>query len=165
MTPERFESLSRRQRECLRGVSQLKASGEIATELNISTSTVNSYVAEAVQLLGARNRREAAMALSRYESGAPEKHGGEEIRVVPTPPPEPPVATPEVATTASNPASGWTLPLPFRRRGQADNDLSVASRLLWIPAITVGVAIGFGMLMNGLQIAAALIEKFSRALS
>jgi hypothetical protein len=146
-------------------VSQLKASGEIATELSISTSTVNSYVAEAVQLLGARNRREAAMALSRHENGAPEKHGVEGTRVVPVPSPDPPFVPPEVADTAAGPMAGWSRPLRFRRRGQADNDLFVASRLLWVPVLAVGVAIGFGMLMNGLQIAAALIERFSRVFS
>lgn len=165
MTHERFESLSPRQRECLRLVAQLKAAGEIATELNISVSTVNGYVAEAVRHLGARNRREAAKALSEYEAGAPEKHRGEETRVVEPSPTGPPTATPETASTIASPAQGWSLRLPIRRQEQVDNHLSVTERLFWIPAVALAVAIAFGMLMTGLQIAAALIERVAGPLA
>ncbi|MGO7251502.1 helix-turn-helix transcriptional regulator, partial [Rhizobium brockwellii] len=61
---------TRRHRECLRGVKALKGSKEIATELGLGKSTVDSYLAEAVRLLGARNRREAAMALADHEAQA-----------------------------------------------------------------------------------------------
>jgi DNA-binding CsgD family transcriptional regulator len=159
MTPERFESLSPRQRECLRLVAELKAAGEIATELNISVSTVNGYIAEAVRHLGARNRREAAKSLSEYEASAPEKHGGEETRVVEPTPSGAPMAPPETASAIVPPAQGWSLKLPIRRQEQVDNHLSVAERLFWVPAVALAIAIAFGMLMTGLQIAAALIER------
>ncbi|MEJ8628966.1 helix-turn-helix transcriptional regulator [Sphingomonas sp. I4] len=66
--PERFALLTRRHRECLRGVKALKGSKEIAIELGLGKSTVDSYLAEAVRLLGARNRRDAAIALAEHEA-------------------------------------------------------------------------------------------------
>lgn len=164
MTPDRIESLSKRQRECLRGVAQLKAAGEIATELKIATTTVNSYVADAVRLLGARNRREAARALTTYEGQHPEKHRGDETRVAGEAVDAPPIVPPGTIAPVPSPERAWWERLPIRRKGQADSDLSVASRLLWIPALAVFLEVGFGMLMTGLQIAAAMIESFARAL-
>lgn len=163
MTPDRFRSLSPRQRECLRGVRDLKAAGEIATELGISISTVNGYLADAVRHLGARNRREAALALARHESGDPENGGGGEIRVVPAASGGPAPASPEMVEASRAPQRGRFPRLPIRRVGEADNELTTTERLIWIPAIALGVAIGFGMLMTGLQIAAALIERVTGA--
>lgn len=73
MTPERFALLTRRHRECLRGVKALKGSKEIAAELGLGKSTVDIYLAEAVRLLGARNRREAALAPPNMKSMKPRK--------------------------------------------------------------------------------------------
>jgi DNA-binding CsgD family transcriptional regulator len=75
-----FDRLSRRHRECLRGVRALKGSKEIAEELGIEKSTVDSYLTEAVKLLGARNRRDAALRWAAYERlfqkrGTPIKSG------------------------------------------------------------------------------------------
>ena len=67
-----FDRLSRRHRECLRGVRALKGSKEIAEELGIEKSTVDSYLTEAVKLLGARNRRDAALRWAAYEDQAAE---------------------------------------------------------------------------------------------
>lgn len=55
--------------------------------------------------------------------------------------------------------------LPFRRKGQRGNDLSVGDRLIWIQAITLGIAIAFGMLMTGLQVLTGLIESVAQRLS
>ncbi|MDR6144974.1 DNA-binding CsgD family transcriptional regulator [Sphingomonas sp. SORGH_AS870] len=53
--------LSPRQIECLRLVwSRRATSKEIAAELGISKSTVDKYIAEAIELTGARDRRQAA---------------------------------------------------------------------------------------------------------
>lgn len=82
MTPERFALLTRRHRECLRGVKALKGSKEIAAELGLGKSTVDSYLAEAVRLLGARNRREAALALAEYEVDETEKVIDENDQVI-----------------------------------------------------------------------------------
>ena len=52
--------LTVRQRDCLRLVGQLKKTEQIAGELGIAPSTVNTHIERAVALLGAANRREAA---------------------------------------------------------------------------------------------------------
>lgn len=57
------ESLTPRQAECLRLVWERQTSKEIAAELGLSKGTVDTYIFEAVAVLGARNRREAAAML------------------------------------------------------------------------------------------------------
>ena len=60
-TPAEGARLSPRQRDCLRLVwSRRATSKEIGAELGISKSTVDAYIAQAVELLGARDRRHAA---------------------------------------------------------------------------------------------------------
>lgn len=187
--PAGFDRLTRRHRECLRGVRALKGSKEIAEELGIEKSTVDSYLTEAVRLLGARNRRDAALRWSEYEAQldapsdeeeketssdpTPDKIGGDSARLVPPADDPPPAAVPDegfvraaepVGAAPFRPASTG-IRLPFRRKGQRGNDLSVGDRLIWIQAITLGIAIGFGMLMNGLQALTHLIETVSRSLS
>lgn len=53
--------ISERERECLRWVSEGKTTDEVAVILGVSSNTVNSYVAHAIQKLSARNR---AMAIA-----------------------------------------------------------------------------------------------------
>ena len=53
--------LSERQRECLKWVSEGKTTEEVALILGVSSNTVNSYVAHAIQKFGASNR---AMAIA-----------------------------------------------------------------------------------------------------
>ncbi|KQM88486.1 hypothetical protein ASE67_01640 [Sphingomonas sp. Leaf23] len=55
--------LTPRERRCLELVALHFDTGQIATELGISTATVNGYLADARQKLGARNRKEAARML------------------------------------------------------------------------------------------------------
>ena len=65
--PEMLESaamenpLSERERECLYWVSAGKTTDEVAVILGVSSNTVNSYVAHAIQKFGASNR---AMAMA-----------------------------------------------------------------------------------------------------
>jgi len=188
--PKRFDRLARRHRECLRGVRALKGSKEIAEELGIEKSTVDSYLTEAVRVLGAKNRRDAALMLAEHEDAAPkstehpeeivkteenqhpDKIGGDSARLVSTPdalpipisPGEQVAGQPDGERTGPAPRP-FVARLPFRRKGQADNELSVGDRLIWIQAIAVGTAIGFGMLAMGLQVVTTLIENVSRTLS
>ena len=187
--PARFDRLTRRHRECLRGVRALKGSKEIADTLGIEKSTVDKYLTEAVKVLGARNRRDAALMLAAHEAGAseashsettemmdesaPDKMGGDSARLVdpaidlpvPVSPDETIVRAPGVPGEAMQrplfPGIRW----PFRRKGQRDNDLSVGDRLIWIQAIALSIAIGFGMLMTGLQVLTGIIETIARRLS
>ncbi|WP_267394659.1 MULTISPECIES: LuxR C-terminal-related transcriptional regulator [unclassified Sphingomonas] len=188
----RFDRLSRRHRECLRAVRQLKGSKEIAEQLGIEKSTVDSYITEAVKLLGARNRREAALWFAEHEAAGlpavaadcavfpdfpaaedPDKIGGDSARLAApaislppsTSPDEPFVGQPGGTGDAPSRPRSPGIRLPFRRKGQAGNELSIGSRLIWIQAITLGIAIGFGMLMIGLQILTGMIESVTRHLS
>lgn len=52
--------LSQRQIDCLRRVAELKKTEQIAEELGISPSTVNTHIERAMTILGAPSRREAA---------------------------------------------------------------------------------------------------------
>jgi len=178
MTPERFALLTRRHRECLRGVKALKGSKEIAAELGLGKSTVDSYLTEAVRLLGARNRRDAAIALADFE--AHENDQVAEIEAEPTPhkiipdsaglvsepTPMPLPMAPDGSTVGGAVQGGHVhasprLSLPVRRQGQARNDMTMAERLLWIPTIAVALAIGFGMLATGLDVMTRVIGRLS----
>lgn len=55
------DPLSERERECLLWVSEGKTTDEVALILGVSSNTVNSYVAHAIQKFGASNR---AMAIA-----------------------------------------------------------------------------------------------------
>jgi DNA-binding CsgD family transcriptional regulator len=57
--------LTDKQRECMRLVVMRKSSKEIARELGIAKPTVDQRVANARQILGARNRDEAAIMFAR----------------------------------------------------------------------------------------------------
>jgi DNA-binding CsgD family transcriptional regulator len=178
MTPERFALLTRRHRECLRGVKALKGAKEIATELGLGKSTVDSYLAEAVRLLGARNRREAALALAEYEAEAngqvnviieedsPHKIIPDSSGLFFEPNPVPVPISPDGSTVGGAVQDGHVhassrLPLPIRRRGQLRNDMTMAERLLWVPTIAIAFAIGFGMLATGLDVMTRVIGRMS----
>lgn len=185
----RFDRLTRRHRDCLRGVRDLKGSKEIAEDLGIEKSTVDSYLTEAVKLIGARNRRDAALQWARHEAEAsqlsasqsvaipaeiaPDKIGGHSARLS-EPAAAPPltvspdeliVGAPGVPEEPPSRQGSSGIRLPFRRKGQRNNDLSVGDRLIWIQAITLGIAIAFGMLMTGLQVLTGLIETVAQRLS
>jgi DNA-binding CsgD family transcriptional regulator len=53
--------LTERERECLRWVSEGKTTDEVALILGVSSNTVNSYIAHAINKFGASNR---AMAIA-----------------------------------------------------------------------------------------------------
>jgi DNA-binding CsgD family transcriptional regulator len=182
---KRFDRLTKRHRECLRGVRELKGSKEIADDLGIEKSTVDGYLTEAVKVLGARNRRDAAMQLAEHEASlsepsdwnndvsSPDKMGGHSARLFEQRPPLSLPISPDESIVGAAGASvePWRDPrslrsrLPFRREGQRANDLSVGDRVIWIQAIALSIAIGFGMLMTGLQVLTDLIEKFAQRLS
>ncbi|MCU6454787.1 helix-turn-helix transcriptional regulator [Sphingomonas sp. A2-49] len=181
----RFDRLSPRHRDCLRGVRDLKGSKEIADALRIEKSTVDGYLTDAVKILGARNRRDAALQWAAHEAGpspashsettipAPDKIGGHSARLVQPALALPSAVSPDEGIVGASVVSGAVpsrrpapeLRLPFRRKGQRDNDLSVGDRLIWIQVIALGIAVGFGMLMSGLQVLTGLIEAVTQRLS
>jgi DNA-binding CsgD family transcriptional regulator len=151
MTPGPIDSLTPRQLACLRGVADLLKPGEIATRLGMSESTVRGHLDAANRKLGTRRTADAARLLREHEAEqGPRDLPGTSSRVDPPPPPAPVVEPP----TGSSPR--W---LPFRPRGARANLLSPLERLLWIFALAMLFAIGFGMLATGLEVLTRLIER------
>lgn len=152
MTEAPSRALSARQQDCLRLVWERQAtSKEIAVELGISKRTVDGYIADAVEALGARDRRDAAAIAFGHSPRIVSR--GDQIRVA-DPIAEPPSMPP--STKASRP---W-------RSGGRRNAMTLAQTLGWIVAIAVGslcvlsLAVSVG---NGLRpIAAPALRAFDR---
>lgn len=173
MDESRIDRLSNRHRDVLRGVAALRKSKQIAVDLGIAPGTVDGYIADAVRILGVTDRGEAARLLAQHERldttlpapvTPPGQSGGQSSWVAAPPSPiaekAEPVVEPEAVHDAG-PRRSTSLAdlLPIRRAGQRNNDLPVVARLLWIPAIAVILAVGFGMLASGLKVFAELIER------
>ncbi len=147
------ERLSPRHRECLRLVYMRLTSKEIAAELGIGVGTVDSYIAEAMTLLGVRNRRRAAELLVSSEADTP-------------PASSDPMFTGVSSTAAHSPprtgdkqASVRLDLLPFRSSGVTRNELKPIQRLFWILQIAFAIAISFGMLVTGLEVISRLFGQ------
>ncbi len=144
--------LSPRQHECLRLVWERQAtSKEIAAELGISKPTVDGYIAEAVEALGARDRREAA-ALA-FGGTTRAESGGDPARV----------AEQGAAGAASAPSTKASR--PWRSEGRR-NAMTLAQTLGWIVAIAVGSLCALSLAVsvgNGLRpIARPVLHAFDR---
>ena len=155
-TPDAVARLSPRQKECLRIVYRRRTSKEIAAELGLSPGTVDTYCAEAVATLDARNRREAAEILHLSESGAGDQTPSK-VEPRPSGVTEAPSILPPIGH--GNSPADWRQLLPFRRKGAAHNDLPILARLGWIPGLAILAAIAFGMLASGLQVISALFAR------
>lgn len=143
--------LSPRHRECLWHVFQLRISKEIAAELGIGVGTVDSYISEAVAILGAPNRRRAAeMLFGGKEPATPGKFEGE---------------LPGVAMASNDdpsPGQGlqvgdWQVLLPFRHKGVHRNELGPIHRLFWFILIVLAAAASFGIFAVGLEVLSRLL--------
>lgn len=99
MHPGSLTKLSDRQLDCLRLVGQLKKTEQIAAELGISPSTVNTHIERAITILGANSRREAARLVQLAETGRPEKIPTELPRLSPPAAPIPSVEAPATIGT------------------------------------------------------------------
>ena len=152
MTSSPDRRLSPRQRECLRLVWERQAtSKEIAAELGISKPTVDGYIAEAVEALGARDRREAA-AIAFGESPRAVS-GGDSARVA------------EVPVETASPAPSTKASRPWRTEGRR-NAMTLPQTLMWILAIALGSLCALSLAVsvgNGLRpIAQPLLHAFDR---
>lgn len=139
--------LTDKQRQCMRLVVMRKSSKEIARELSIAKPTVDQRIASARQILGARNRDEAALIFAR----ATELYD----RVIYDPPCVPKVPRPvetyfseerqSVGLTLEEPAIPFSGITEYQPRLSPDFgwstsvDLSTNARLLIIVGLTVGI--------------------------
>jgi DNA-binding CsgD family transcriptional regulator len=137
----RVRRLAPRQIECLRLVYERRTSKEIASEIGLSATTVDSYITEAVTLLRARNRRHAAELL--HSVAPPEKLGSRSPGDERTPLP--------IQAPARRPLR-WSDWLPLRQPGASGNDFEPIVRILIIPFLAIFFAIGFGMLAVGARV-------------
>jgi DNA-binding CsgD family transcriptional regulator len=125
--------LSPRQRECLRMVWHRHTSKEIAAELGISSSTVDGYIKEAMEILGARDRRHAAaIAFGPGAEPAPDNSGDEFSRVSPEP-------SAPIAPVASTKTPFW--PQPNLNRQPDTQSLGQVLRQIVIIAIGSMIAL------------------------
>lgn len=144
--------LTPRERRCLELVAQHYDTGQIAAELGISVTTVNGYLADARQKLGARNRKEAARMLRSVPAGpaaTPADEGGADTpsddrgrieRVVATPPAAP------IPTSQDDEGSGGLLSrLLFLDRMAAPHRIGAGGRTLMIVGLVVALCLALAM--------------------
>lgn len=153
---EAYARLSPRQRDCLRLVWQRQAtSKEIAAELGISKSTVDGYIAEAVEQLSARDRREAAAMV--FADTPRAESGGHSARVSP----------PHAAGASADPSmKAVPAPRPWRARDRPLNTLTFVQTVGWIAIIAIGSLAALALAMavgNGLpRVFLPLLHTFDR---
>ena len=167
-----FERLSPRHRDCLRLVYRRKRTKEIAALLGLSPGTVSGYCNEAIRILGARDRIDAAERFAAFE-GEDVAATSPPASAIPLPlsheggappsdrhPPsgwvvEAPADRPVELPTAAVPA--WRKLLPIRTDGSTSTDLGIVARLLWIPLLALFFAVGFGMLATAVRVISDLV--------
>lgn len=160
MQDDRIESLSPRERDCLRLVLSTDAHKQIAHQLGISTNTVDGYLKSAIRKLGVSSSVRAAQILAAHEGGAPLPQSWGD-HATPLPADEQPDLTMPSATAPQPPTPGassrW-LRLPARRAGRSGNDLTARQRLresfqaMFISIASIGVLVaaltGLGILAH-----------------
>lgn len=145
---EALNRLTPRERRCLELVALHYDTGQIAAELGISTATVNGYLADARQKLGARNRKEAARMLAAATPAAPDDtpsdtptdDRGMFERVEPSPPPP---ASPEPQDERK--ARAWLSRLLHLERTVAPHHFGIGGRSLMIVGLVVALCAALAM--------------------
>ena len=170
--------LSPGQVDCLLLVNQHLSSKEIALRLKISSHTVDQRIRGALDKLGVERRGEAArmvasalspsdatyqrlihqsphidaIAASDHQSGAVSyqiRHADRAGK-----------ASPSGIITEQRPGGSWSsLQLPFATRSHPSNEMSVATRLLWIVLIAIGAIFSAGMYLAGLESLSRMIKS------
>lgn len=120
----RLSQLTPKERECLRLVLENRSSKQIARQLGISRTSVDTHVRRARAKLGIKDRHEAARLLELWETGAVE--------------------------TAAAPALAVPRPQGFSLRLPPLEELNIAQRLLLIVAGAIVAALLFGLLLTAL---------------
>jgi DNA-binding CsgD family transcriptional regulator len=167
MDRKRIARLTEHQRTCLRFVYAHMTSKEIAPLMGIEPGSVDQHIKAAMRILGVDGRRTAARILAEHEAA-------EGVQPLVYQPPD--IAMPPDSSTFGPPIeSGWqpsglsggamreqqasfrvatsggapTLPLPIGTT--RPGDLNWLTRLAWIAAIAIGVALAFGALVSAIE--------------
>jgi DNA-binding CsgD family transcriptional regulator len=167
MDRKRIARLTEQQRTCLRFVYAHMTSKEIAPLMGIEPGSVDQHIKAAMRVLGVGDRRSAAKILA-------EEEAAKGIQPLVYQPPD--IATAADSSTFGPPIeSGWhssglsggamreqqaafrvatsggapTLPLPIGTT--RPGDLNWLTRLAWIAAIAIGVALAFGALVSAIE--------------
>ena len=167
MDPHRIARLTEQQRTCLRFVYRHMTSKEIAPLMGIEPGSVDQHIKAAMRTLGVGDRRSAARIFAEYEAA----QGIQPLVYQPSD-----IAVPPDSSTFGPPIeSGWqpsglsggamreqqasfrvatsggapTLPLPIGTT--RPGDLNWLTRLAWIAAIAIGVALAFGALVSAIE--------------
>ncbi|HEX8624898.1 MAG TPA: helix-turn-helix transcriptional regulator [Allosphingosinicella sp.] len=171
MDPKRIAKLTEQQRACLRHVYAHLTSKEIAPIMGIAPGSVDQHIKAAMRVLNVEDRRTAARVLAEYEA----RHEGRDDSPVVAYPPihsgspgdpynfVPPIVSGwqphesaggsmreeqaffRVATPTGSPT--FQFPMGASKPG----DLNWATRLMWIAAIAIGVALAFGALVSAIE--------------
>jgi DNA-binding CsgD family transcriptional regulator len=167
MDSKRIARLTEQQRACLRFVYAHLTSKEIAPLLGIEPGSVDQHIKAAMRTLGVSDRRTAARIFAEHEA----RHDAQPLVYQPLD-----IASPTDPGTFGPPIeSGWhssglsggamreqqasfrvatsggapTLPLPIGTT--RPGDLNWLTRLAWIAAIAIGVALAFGALVSAIE--------------
>ena len=175
MDSKRIARLTEQQRACLRHVYAHLTSKEIAPIMGIEPGSVDQHIKAAMKTLGVGDRRSAAKIFAEFE-------GRDDSPTVVYPPLDsesandpynfvPPIVSGwhpheqaggsmreeqaffRVATPSGSPS--FQLPLGASKPG----DLNWATRLMWIVAIAIGVALAFGALVSAIEALGRLTQN------
>ncbi len=168
MDSKRISRLTEQQRACLRHVYAHLTSKEIAPIMGIEPGSVDQHIKAAMKTLSVGDRRTAARILAEYEG-----QGDSPAMVYPPASPHsptdpynfvPPIVSGwqphepaggsmreeqaffRVATPGGSPTA-FQFPIGSSKPG----DLNWSTRLMWIVAIAIGVALAFGALVSAIE--------------
>lgn len=170
----RVASLTKRQRECLRGKWDRKLDKVIATELGISQRAVEEHLRAARERLGVGSSVEASqMAASELgwrDTVAPQGGPTELPKVEPAPPQSPSDDEGAVPEALAVNDAGWAtdrrrhhaLGRPLRKRGERFNDLSSTGRMSWIIIISTGIPAAMVLLFASTDYIGRFVADISR---
>jgi DNA-binding CsgD family transcriptional regulator len=176
MDSKRIARLTEQQRACLRHVYAHLTSKEIAPIMGIEPGSVDQHIKAAMKTLGVGDRRTAARILAEHE-------GPDDSPTVAYPPPEPRSPTdpynfvPPIVSgwqpnepgggsmreeqaffRVATPGGSPTFQFPIGSSSKP-GDLNWATRLMWIVAIAIGVALAFGALVSAIEALGRLTQN------
>lgn len=137
--------LTPRERRCLELVALHFDTGQIAAELGISVATVNGYLADARQKLGARNRKEAARMLRSADADNRESPPTEHTSTIDRVEGEVAAGATVVSQLEPMASGGWVSRMLYLERVIAPHELGLGRRLLVIVGLVVALCVALAM--------------------